>query len=392
MSTHGLRAPAPGGVGGSAHAAVRTVGALRLPEFVLFALLIMEGSWFSLPLPLNQVAMMGIIALAVTRRPQVRPVGMELLVPALAIGLFYLGMISMFTDTSEFASDWTRRLIRLALTSLLILVLASGRIDWRSGLAGLGTAMIGNAVAFYAGLAPDTYGGALSGFFEDKNVAGLTYSVIGVLMIGAVDRRWLKVALVITFAALVWLTGSRTSITAFAAGVLWLVAAPRLAVLGRIVLGLLIYFGVGLLAEDYARIGTFSDREGSDLLRHRIDAASQLKVEEAGFFGTGLGEAYVVFEDQPGRIWYFHNSFWTALVEGGWPWLLLVLGITVIVALRPLTRTLGSREIAAQAAAVALLICAWRLGEVLFTIQWALVIAFALYARARAEAPPGGSG
>ena len=143
--------------------------------------------------------------------------------------------------------------------------------------------------------------------------------------------------------------------------------------------------GVSQVAEDYSQIGVFSDREGSDLLRSRIDAASEVKVHDAGFFGSGLGEAYVVFDDDPGKVWLFHNSYWTALVEGGWPWLLIVVGATVLFALRPFTRELSRQEIVAQAATVTTLICAWRLGEVLFTLQWALVIAIALYAHARSR-------
>lgn len=363
------------------------IGKLRIPEFVLFFGLIFEGSMFGLPLPFNQVVMLGIILLAISRRPQVELGRLQMLVPLLVIGLFYIGMISMFADPSEFAFDWKRRLIRLALTAVLLMVLASGRIDLRSGLAGLATGMILNAIAFYLGLAPDNYGGVLSGFLIDKNVAGMAYAIMGVLVLAVVDRRWVKVALVLVFAALVWLTGSRTSIAAMVAGVGWILIAPRLPVIGRWIFGLLIYLGVDLVSEDYSQIGIFSNRVGSDLLRSRIDAASEVKVDDAGFFGMGLGEAYVSFPDDPGSRWLFHNSYWSALVEGGWPWLLLVLGITVVFALRPFETRLTKPELAAQAAAVAVLICAWRLGEVFFTLQWALVVGAAIWfwANARQE-------
>ena len=255
---------------------------------------------------------------------------MQLLAPLLVIGLFYIGMISMFADPSEFAFDWKRRLVRLALTAVLLMVLASGRIDFRSGLAGLGVGMLFNAFAFYTGFAPDNYGGYLSGFFEDKNVAGMAYAVFGVLMLAVVERRWARVLLVLLIGVLVWETGSRTTIAALAAGVGWIVLAPKLSVLGRWLLGIAIVIGVSQVAEDYSQIGVFSDREGSDLLRSRIDAASEVKVHDAGFFGSGLGEAYVVFDDDPGKVWLFHDSYWTALVEGGWPWLLIVLGVTVV--------------------------------------------------------------
>lgn len=361
------------------------VGKLRIPEFVLFFGLIFENSMFGLPLPFNQVVMVVIILLALTRRPQVGLGRLQMLVPLLVIGMFYVGMISMFADPSEFAFDWKRRLIRLTLTAVLLMVLASGRIDFRSGLAGLGAGMLFNAFAFYSGFAPDYYGGYLSGFFEDKNVAGMAYAVFGVLMLAVVERRWARVLLVLLIGVLVWETGSRTSIAALAAGVGWIVLAPKLSVLGRWLLGIAIVIGVAQVAEDYSQIGVFSDREGSDLLRGRIDAASEVKAHDAGFFGSGLGEAYVVFDDDPGKAWLFHNSYWTALVEGGWPWLLIVLVVTVVFALRPFTRELSRQEIVAQAATVTTLICAWRLGEVLFTLQWALVIAIALYAHARAR-------
>ena len=364
-----------------------SVGKLRIPELVLFFGLIFEGSMFGLPIPLNQVVIVGIVLLAITRRPQVDLGRLQMLVPLLVIGLFYLAMLSMFTEATEFAFDWERRLLRLGLTAVFLLVLASGRIDLRSGLAGLATGMILNAIAFYLGLAPDNYGGVLSGFFMDKNVAGMAYAIVGVLVLAVVDRRWVKVALVLVFAAMVWLTGSRTSIAAMVAGVGWILIAPRLPVIGRWIFGLLIYLGVDLVSEDYSQIGVFSNRVGSDLLRSRIDAASEVKVDGAGFFGMGLGEAYVSFPDDPGSRWLFHNSYWSALVEGGWPWLLLVLGITVVFALRPFETRLTKPELAVQATAVTVLICAWRLGEVFFTLQWALVVGAAIWfwANARQE-------
>lgn len=364
---------------------VATAGRWRISELVLFFGLIFEGPLFGLPLPFNQVVMIAIIGLAVFRRPQVDLGTLQVIVPILVIGLFYVGVISLFADPTEFASDWRRRLIRLCLTAVLILVLAAGRIDLRSAMAGLGIGLLFNAVAFHAGFAPDTYGGALSGFFEDKNVAGLAYAIFGVLMLAVIERRWLRVLLVVLFAFLVWDTGSRTSLSAFAAGVAWILIAPRLGVIGRWLLGLSIFFGVDLLAEDFSQIGVFSDREGSDLLRSRIDAASEIKVGDSGFFGSGLGEAYIVFNDDPGKVWYFHNSYWSALVEGGWPWLAVLMAVTAFFALRPFTRDLNPQEIALQASAVALLICAWRLGEVFFTVQWAIVIGFAIFVHARSS-------
>lgn len=358
--------------------ALSGIGRWRILELILFAALIFEGTLFGLPLPFNQVVMSGIILLAMTRRPQVDLGKLQLIVPVLVVALFYISMISMFSDPSEFAFDWKRRLVRLVLTAVLVLVIASGRVDFRSAVVGLGVGMVLNAVAFYAGAAPDGYGGVLSGFFIDKNVAGLAYAVLGLLLLSVAEKRWVRVLVVVGFAGLVWQTGSRTSMSAFASGVAWILLAPRLPVVGRWVLGSAIYLGVDVLAEDFSQVGRFSNREGSDLLRSRIDAASELKVADTGFFGAGLGEAYVQFEDEAG-IWLFHNSYWSALVEGGWPWLITLVGITIVFGMRPFKAVLGTREAAIQGAVVGLLICSWRLGEVFFTLQWGLVIGAALW-------------
>lgn len=356
-----------------------SLGKLRIPELLLFFGLIFEGAFFGIPLPLNQLVMMAIIGLAMIRRPTYMLGAYQLLIPIIVLALFYVGLISMFSDPTEFAADWKRRIIRLALTAFLLFVVASGRIDFRSAIAGLGVGMVFNAVAFYAGIAPDNYGGVLSGFFMDKNVAGLAYAVYGVLIFYIAKRRSVRLLLVVIFGTLVVLTGSRTSMSAYAAALLWILLAPKLPVIGKWLLGAGIWAGVFIAAEDFSQVGQFSDREGSDLLRERIDAASEIKVQNAGFFGDGLGEAYVSFVNER-ETWFFHNSYWTAQVEGGWPWLIALVGITAVVVLRPFSGKLTDSETIMQAAGIAILICAWRLGEVFFTLTWVIVVAGAIQA------------
>ena len=363
--------------------AVHEAGRLRIPDLVLFAALVLEVG-FGLPLPVNQLVVVGLLLLAVARSPEYDLGRMQALVPLIVIGLFYISMISMFADPTEMAVDWKRRVIRFMLTAVMLFVLATGRIDMRSAVTGLGIGMVGNAVLFYVGIAPDYYGGVLSGYFADKNVAGLAYAALGVLMMSLAPRSVPKLLVFIGFGGLVFLTDSRTSMSAYAAAGLWVLVAPRLPMVGRWVLGGLIWAAVSVASEDFSRIGRFSDREGSDLLRSRIDAASEIKVGQAGFFGDGLGEAYVFLETDVGQ-WLFHNSYWTALVEGGWPWAIFLVGLTVVIGLRPLSGKLTSDEILGQAATIAVLICSWRLGEVLFTLHWAIVMAFALQARLRAN-------
>lgn len=364
----------------SSRDALGTVGSIRIAEFALFFLLIAHTV---LPLPSvgfspSNVIMAGIVVLALFRRPQFEFAAWQWVIPVFALGLFFAVALSIFSEPTDLASDWQGRTIRLVATFAFAMVMASGRIDIRSGLYGMATALVINVPLFLAGVLPAPYGEYLTGMIGDKNVAGLIYAVVGVLVLHYVKKPWLVVAMIAFFGSSVWLTGSRTSIAAFVAALGWMVVAPRLPLIGRWMLAAAIYVVVDLLSEDYSRIGVFSDRIGSDLLRSRIDAASELKVQDAGFFGAGLGEAYITFSDEPTKAWFFHNSYWTALVEGGWIWAIILVALTVVVMLRPFTADLSRGQIIAQAVGIVLLLCAVRLGEVFLTMPWALAFGFAL--------------
>ena len=350
---------------------------VKLLDYLLGALLV-GIALLPLPevgFPLDNLVVAALVGLGLLRHPQHRLGRYELLVPLCIAALFFLGVHSMFAVASPGAADWQTRLLRFAAIAMLVLVTGTGRIDARSVVFGIATTLLLNVPLFYAGLVPAPYGGYLTGLVGDKNVAGLAYAVIGLLVMLYVRSTPWRVTWGLVFGACLWLTGSRTSITAFGAAILWALLAPRLPVLGRWVLGLVIAVVVNLLSEDYSQVGVFSDREGSDLLRARIDAASEVKVREVGFWGKGLGEAFVELQ---GRSWFFHNSYWSALVEGGWPWLVVVVGVTVLIIVRPFTRQASVRQYFIQGVGVALLICAWRLGEVFMTPYWALALGIAL--------------
>jgi len=295
--------------------------------------------------------------------------------------LGYLAFVSLTHESSSGAFDWQRRLLRLLLATLLIWIIASGRIHIRSAIAGYVTALLVNVPLYYAGLTPDNYKGYLTGHLLDKNVSGLAYCIFGLLALALARRRAEIILTIIVFAAFLWLTGSRTSMAAFAMGIIWIVLAKRLPAWGRLILGLLIYLALGILTEDYSQSSQFGNRAGSDWFRTQIDAASQVKVENTGIFGRGLGEAYVYLQHD-NKVWLFHNSYWSALVEGGWPWMLLVVGISVFCLVRPFSNaSQWSRdEVYIQGAGIALLVCAQRLGEVFYTWMWAVCVGYAIRA------------
>ncbi|WP_146007770.1 ABC transporter permease [Brachybacterium sp. UMB0905] len=387
-----MSSPTPSTIGQrmaqSARHTARSVGSIRIPEAIMFFVLLTASGLTGIstvgPIPTSHLLLSLICVYALLRRPT-RDLGQfAVVIPVFAAALFYIGMISMFATPTEFAASWETRLLRLLIVTFLVFVLASGRIDPRSATTGAFTALVVNIPLFYAGFVSNTYGGALTGLIGDKNVAGLAYTVVGLLMVWVTTRPSTR-ALVIAFSlTAAWLTESRTSIAALVAGLVWMFLAPRLPVAGRWVLGVVLAFMVDLLAEDYSRIGVFSDRLGSDLLRSRIDAASRIRVEESGFFGQGLGEAYVVLDD---RTWFFHNSYWSALVEGGWPWTIFLVAVTALLIVRPFSRTAPPGHFVTQGAGIAILVCATRLGEVFYTNFWALALGTSLYVLARPREP-----
>lgn len=345
-------------------------------EFVLGMILMLEGVLTpALAVPLSQAGVFLLIVTGLTRPSRLKFVRWRWVFPLFCLLLLYVAMVSIESQAGG-GSDWSRRLIRLIGIALLTWVIATGRVNFPSIIKGLAFALALNAILFLAHVAPDTYGGALSGYIGDKNKAGLYYAVAGLLVLQVLRSRSGRILWTLIIAGLLWLTESRTSITALTAGVLWAwLAARRFAPL-RWIAATGLWFGVGYLEDNFAQAGVFENRWGSDLLRGRIDAASLEKLEAAPWWGLGLGQAFVVIA---GDTWYFHNSYWSLLVEGGWPYLVGVVTITVLVGLRPFgpgERTYSGMLV--QGATVCILICALRLGEVFLTIPWALTIGAAL--------------
>lgn len=355
------------------------ISQVRMPEFLLFAALIYGEAVPGIGLPFNQALIFVIVAYALTR-PAVFELGKySSLFALLGVLLGYVALVSMMTESSADAADWFRRWIRLVATTLLILVIAQGRLHLRSLVLGYAFGLFVNAILFYIGIAPDTYGGVLTGYLGDKNFAGLVHAIFAMLVITALDKRWHQVVVLVLAGFLLWETGSRTSLTALGLGYLWALLTPKLAPLLKVGLLACFWWLQDFLTKNFADSEVFGDREGSDALRKRIDEWSWAKVEETGFFGQGLGEAYVYSEDGS-RTWFFHNSYWSAFVEGGWPWAVGLVAITLLVVTKPLNRNPGwsSYEILGQGLGLVILMCALRLGEVFYTMPWAIVVGYAI--------------
>ncbi|MFW0182959.1 O-antigen ligase family protein [Rothia sp. CCM 9417] len=358
------------------------VSQVRIVDFLLFAALIYGVPVPGLGLPFNQLMVFIIVGYGLTRKSIFSLGRYSTFFVALGIILAYIAIVSAVSDPSLYAADATRRFIRLVATTGLIYVIAVGRIHLRSAILGYSTALLINAGLFFAGIAPDTYGGYLTGYLGDKNYAGLVHALFALLIMTVYTKRWQQIVGLAVSCFLLWETGSRTSLAALLFAYLWILVAPRFSPAVKVLLLGVFWFLLNLVTEDYADAKVFGDRTGTDALRARIDDMSWAKVQETGWFGQGLGEAYV-YDSSADRTWFFHNSYWSAFVEGGWIWALVLVALTLFVAVRPLSKQRKEEplyRVLAQGVGVALLICALRLGEVFYTLPWAICMGYVLRA------------
>lgn len=351
---------------------------IRLPEFLLFASLIYGQPVPGVGLPFNQLMVFVIVGYALTRKPVFELGNWSRLFVILGLLLAYVAVVSAFADPSEYAADWMRRLSRLIATTGLVYVIAVGQLHLRSAILGYSTALLVNAGLFFAGLAQDNYGGYLTGYLGDKNYAGLVHAVFALLVMTALTKRWQQIVVLIISCLLLWETGSRTSLAGLLFAYLWILLAPRLVPAAKVVLLAVFWWAIGFITEDFADASVFGDRTGTDALRARIDEMAWAKVQQTGFFGQGLGEAYV-YDVAGERTWFFHNSYWSAFVEGGWIWAIGIVAVTLLVAIRPLSNNDWTvYQVIAQGVGIALLICALRLGEVFYTLPWGICMGYVI--------------
>ena len=358
----------------------------RFADFVLGAVAL-----FAVPIPrapggflVGQVALAGLIALSITRRPSRSLAGLKWLPWAAVAMLGYLVLISISgPDLSLFG--WPKRALRLALVLTALLVVVTGRIHYPSLVRGMAVGLLGNAVLFFAGVAPAPYGRLLSGFLLDKNQAGLAYAVVGILLLGLTTDRRRQVAIVVATSAPG--LGHRVAHVPGRARLRPGLVRPaptaerRLApaARGRVRRGPAVRAGE-------VRPGRRVRRPG----RHRLVPCADRRgilgqARPGAVAGQGLGEAWVNLPD--GSTYFFHNSYWALLIEGGWVYLLATLVLTVWFCMRPLRSgpppSLVARS--GEAANLAVLICALRLGEVFGATTASIAIAAGLIGYLQAE-------
>ncbi|WP_346846101.1 O-antigen ligase family protein [uncultured Rothia sp.] len=348
-------------------------GKIVILDFILGSTLIFFS--FSVAgMPLATLAGMALALIGLTRKRKYQVPGMGLFIFLLLIGLAWVLFDSWFLADAP-TGDVLRRAGRIFGVFIVAVCIANGRLNLKSIVLGMAFSSIVNVGAYYLGIAPDDYPGFLTGWINDKNVSGLYYATIAILLFAIVQKRAYQLMIFLIFTLILWQTGSRTSLAAFAFAILWLIFAWRLNLFFKVILAVIMVRAVNFIEANFAQVGAFSDRSDTDLLRADIDAASLAKINASPWNGLGLGQAMVHVRE---RDFFFHNSFWTLLVEGGWLYLLLIVGATVYAAFLMKQKHRQQRVLYGEAAVVLLVICAWRLGEVFLTMPWGLVMGLAL--------------
>lgn len=316
-----------------------------------------------------------VIAVGACRRPKVQVAWGGLMV-IVTLGLYaFLIIESRHNDM-----PWSQRIGKFVILLGVAIVVAQRRVDYRSMILGACVAIAVNVPLFYAGLATNQYPPYLTGFFGDKNVSGMYYALLGILGLLALPRKWHIPWLAFSLWAL-YLTGSRTSISAFLMAVVWYYLRTKVSMTFRFVLIAIAFWFLIYVEDNWAQDSVYSDRLGTDKFRAAIEAATAQKVNGTPWFGLGLNQGFVLLGGV--RRVFFHDSYDQAFVEGGYPflwWTLLafvVLGLGVASSRMDVPFTL----LVAEAGIVVILITAWKLGEVFMTTGAFFVLGIAVTER-----------
>lgn len=356
---------------------------IRIFDFALFALIPLRSLSLA-GLPLNELASLAVLALAVLR-PASGARGQHSRVVWLCGALVGLLLLSGLANEV----DWTRRVGHASIWCGLIWACSTGRVSLRSAACGLAVGLVGAVGLFQVGIGGDTYAGRLTGLLADPNAAAFFIVTLGALAVGFADeRRTVRLLLAAPLIAGLVLTYSRTGLLALAFALVWWLVGRRLGALGGVaVVGGLVWV-VGNIPDQLVNFGPFSNRSGSDALRERIIAREQDLLAQAPWFGNGPGTAKV---NVAGDEFFFHNSYLAVRQEGGWLLLALILALMAIafIALSRQSRAGDLRAVAAQAALIGTLAMAVTLGEVLLELPTAIAIGFAL-GHAASRTPPDG--
>ena len=278
----------------------------------------------------NDVAVGVIGLLAAFRAPRI-PSQRLTWVPVLlasAVGMLVLSYLLNGTVAYILGLDGRRRIAHLVLLAILVMSIGTGRIHPRSAIAGTATGVLLATVLAFFKIGGDPYPGRLSGYFGDPNVAGLILSVLGPVIVGSATSRPRMLFYGAIILGGILGTQSRTALLAVSLAVLW-------AVIGRGATRLQAWFFpatvvalINSVPREWRTAGAFQNRTGSDWLRDQLLILETEAVDRAPWYGNGPNSAFTWFGD---NFFLYHSSYLAARAEGGWPFLVIILGLYALV-------------------------------------------------------------
>jgi hypothetical protein len=369
--------------------AIAVTGAIVLTLFATNVNLLYSATFATIPmasvaipgvnLPLNELMLAVALSLAlVQNRGQRNPV------PAFAkiAAAVLLGMMTISAGLNGgFDLDVLKRLGHLGLFCGAYLAIAAGliprRVMQRGLLIGIALASASGVIALIAGDASQGYPGRLTGqMFGDPNRAGVIFLALGAISIEIVPSGWRRNITVALLAVPFALTQSRGAFLALAVCIVWWLLGRRLKVgAGIAVLGGTIAV-LSVLPSTFQTIGPFRSRSGSDVLRNAILEKSTELARENFWLGGGPGTTSVNIYDS--YTFFFHNSLLAVISEGGIVSAAAVLVLIFLTFGRMTTLPAGLRNPWFEMSLIAVLVCAFHLGEVLLDLPAALAIGFCL--------------
>lgn len=344
--------------------------------FVAFALLTMPkvhipGS----PLPMGETLMLLAVASAFLTLKSglfTMPRWSRLLLGAFVGALVLSALVNGLLSYTMF-----KRLLHIAVYALVIIGLVRGLLPRRAALRGL---VVGLVISVTIGLIlfpKSRYAGRYTGLFGDPNVAGLLLVVLGLIALTGITTRRNRIIFVGLLLPALALTYSRTAFLAAMVSVLWLVIGRKLKPIPALFVVVAVAVTIAVLPTSLQSIGPFSDRTGSDLLRDRVAAQEIDLISEKPILGHGPGTATVLV-NQGTTTFYFHNSYFAMIQEGGIVSLVTVMTLLIGTFLALMSLDTTDRQPLLEAAIIGVWVMSINLGEVLLELSTAVTIGMAL--------------
>lgn len=361
-------------IAASLAAVIGIIAALSRPHLIVavggFLLLVPIATVLSIPGNEIGAALIVAGAWAAKREQTTLPTAVLVIVP------IFIGWLLIIQLIHPNGADGWHRMLHLLLLLALATTGASGRIPTRSLAIGIGTAMALSTVLVVASVGPyqSAYEGRASGFFGDPNTFAVTAAVLTPFMFGFLRSAWIRWSLLICAIVVISASLSRTGILSLYVGLAVMLYMPRIrgwTLVFPTVAATFLWL-LPLLPDwaSYRLFGPFSDREGSDDLRFRIQDASEKLTAQSPVTGNGLGSAKVELHE---GNFFFHNSYYGIVSEVG----LIGVAIYAVLVISALVSGIRNNAVAAVAAISAALVGAASLGEVLLDLPLGLAIGLA---------------